>query len=72
MKGGGGDWIEVLAYFIGFWWFVFSSDFRRKWLQEFRDESLLGKILSLGQAAISIAFGVLLPVFLIYMIVGKG
>jgi hypothetical protein len=64
-----GDSLELLGYFAGFWLFAFNREFRRTWIEEFRNASLLGKSWDAIEALWSVAIGVFLPIWLISLAV---
>jgi hypothetical protein len=56
---------EALFYLIGFWRFVFSSAFRKRWLAEFRAKKDSGKLFWVFDGIIASVIGLgLLGIFL--------
>ena len=65
-KNGLNDELEIIGYFIWFWAFVFSKNYRNEWLQEFREENWVMRFFSCLEALSSILVGLIGPIFLIY------
>ena len=51
------DAIEFITYFTSFWRFLFSSNFRERTLNSFKDESWMGKAGSVFLASLCTVCG---------------
>ena len=62
--------LEALGYLVGFWWFLFSQDFRAKVIREWRDRPLFLQLLIPLEVASATAVG-LAPLLLIWWAVQR-
>ena len=60
-----GEGLDLIAYFFGFWMFVFSRDFREDWLSDWAASSMLERVALVLQAVGSILIGVIAPAALL-------
>jgi hypothetical protein len=58
--------IEVIGYFAFFWLFLFSKRFRALQREEWKNGDWLTRFFMVTEAIISTAFGVVLPLALIW------
>ena len=65
-KNGFDDGLEIIGYFTWFWMFVFSKNFRKEWIEEFKSDNWLGNFFSVIEAISSVLVGLVGPLFLIY------
>ena len=57
-----------LVHVTNLWSFIFNSNFRNNWVNDFNNAKLLGKSLSIMEAATTIMINMLLPIILLYLI----
>jgi len=60
------DEFDILGYFVGFWLFIVSKNFREIWIIEFKKSNWFGKFFNIIEVISSIIFGVLIPIAIIY------
>ena len=68
MAKGAGDEFELIGYFIFFWAFIFSKQFRESQNQGWRESGLLNRLFMILEAASSIFCGFVLPILILYWI----
>jgi len=71
MSKGAGDGLEVIGYFIFFWAFIFSTQFRQHQIQEWKESGVFSKFFIVIEACSSILCGVCLPIYIILVILNE-
>lgn len=61
---------DFLTLLFVFWAFVFSRAFRQRCLKEFSRSGLLRRVVMLGDAILSVFFGLVIPLALVLWAVG--
>jgi len=58
---------EVVVFFFGFWLFIFSEKFRNQFIQDWKNDLLFNKFLTIiFEVLPSIFFGLVLPFWFIF------
>ena len=68
MAKGASDELELIGYFIFFWAFISSKQFRESQIQEWRESGLLNRLFMILEAASSVFCGLVLPILILYWI----
>ena len=59
--------IEIFGWFVYFWLFIFSKNFRSAWIEEFKEGGIPEKLYKSWEGVVSVLFG-LAPLLIIYML----
>jgi hypothetical protein len=60
--------MELIGLIFGFWLFIFSKMYREAWIHEYQKSHLIFKFIQILSAVVSIAIGLAVPIYVIYLI----